>query len=109
MKAVTSTQAWLTAARKRFDVRKAQNSTFTGLYTANSAADQKIFNDVYQSFGHPQFDKAVQTVVHASKYGFELPASPGGQQLVQAVTDAVNRVLAGQQSPKASLDQAQRE
>ena len=109
MKAVTSTQAWVTASKKRFDARKASGSTFTGLYTANSAADQKIYNDVYQSFGHPQFDKAVQTVVHSSKYGFELPPSPGGQQLVQAVTDAVNRVLAGQQAPKAALNQAQKE
>jgi multiple sugar transport system substrate-binding protein len=109
MKAVTSTNAWLTAAQKREAARKAARSTFTGLYTANSAADQKIYNDVYQSFGHPQFDKAVQTTVHASKYGFELPASPGGQQLVQSVTDAVNRVLAGSQTPKAALNQAQRE
>ena len=48
-------------------------------------------------------------MVHASKYGFELPPSPGGQQLVQAVTDAVNRTLTGQQTPKQALNQAQRE
>ncbi len=72
-------------------------------------ADQKTYNDVYQSFGHPQFDNAVRTLVHASRYGFELPPSPGGQQFVQAVTDAVNRALSGQQSPKQALNQAQRE
>ena len=109
MKAVTSVQAWLTAAKKRFDARRASGATFTGLYTANAQADQRIYNDIYQSFGHPQFDKAVQTLVHAAKYGFELPPSPGGQQLQQSVTDAVNRVLAGQQSPKQALNQAQRE
>jgi multiple sugar transport system substrate-binding protein len=109
MKAVTSVNAWVTAAKKRFDARKAAGSTFTGLYSANAVADQKIYNDIYQSFGHPQFDKAVVTLVHAAKYGFELPPSPGGQQLVQAYTDAINRVLAGQQSTKAALNQAQRE
>jgi multiple sugar transport system substrate-binding protein len=109
MKAVTSVPAWVTASQKRFSARKAAGSTFTGLYTANSVADQKIYNDIYQSFGHPQFDKAVQTLVHASKYGFELPPSPGGQQLVQAVTDAVNRALTGQQTPKQALNQAQKE
>jgi multiple sugar transport system substrate-binding protein len=109
MKAVTSVQAWITAAKKRFDARRASGATFTGLYTANAVADQRIYNDIYQSFGHPQFDKAVQTLVHVSKYGFELPPSPGGQQLQQSVTDAVNRVLSGQQSPKAALNQAQRE
>ncbi len=109
MKAVTSVDAWLAAAKKREAARRAAGSTFTGLYTANAVADAKVYNDVYQSYGHPQFDKAVQTLVHASKYGFELPASPGGQQLVQSYTDAINRVLSGQQTPKAALNQAQRE
>jgi multiple sugar transport system substrate-binding protein len=109
MKAVTSVDAWLTAAKKREAARKASRSTFTGLYTGNSLADQKIYNDVYQSFGHAQFDKAVQTLVHAAKYGFELPPSPGGQQFVDAYTQAINRVLAGQQTPKAALNQAQQE
>jgi multiple sugar transport system substrate-binding protein len=109
MKAVTSVNAWLQAAKTREAARKASHSTFTGLYTANSVADAKIYNDVYQSFGHPQFDKAVQTLVHASKYGFELPANPGGQQFVDAYTNAINRVLSGQQTPKAALNQAQRE
>ncbi len=109
MKAVTSVNAWLIAAKKREAARKASGSTFTGVYTANAVADQKTYNDVYQSFGHPQFDNAVRTLVHASRYGFELPPSPGGQQFVQAVTDAVNRALSGQQSPKQALNQAQRE
>jgi multiple sugar transport system substrate-binding protein len=109
MKAVTSVNAWLTAAKKREAARKAARSTFTGVYTANTVADQRTYNQVYQSFGHPQFDKAVQTLVHAAKYGFELPANPGGQQFVDAYTNAINRVLAGQQTPKAALNQAQRE
>jgi multiple sugar transport system substrate-binding protein len=109
MKAVTSVQAWLTAAKKRFDARKASGATFTGVYTANTAADKKTYEDIYQSFGKPQFDNAVKLLVAAPKYGFELPPSPAGQQLVQAYTDAINRVLAGQQSPKAALNQAQKE
>src|SRR5215213_3607158 len=68
MKAVTSTQAWLTAAKKRYDARKAAGSTFTGIYSANTVADKKVYEDIYQSFGHPQFDKAVQTLVHAPRY-----------------------------------------
>jgi multiple sugar transport system substrate-binding protein len=109
MKAVTSVQAWVTAAKKRFDARKAAGSTFTGLYTANAAADKKIFEDIYQSFGHPQFDAAVKILVNAPKYGFELPPTPAGAQFAQAYTDAINRVLTGQQSVKAALNQAQKE
>jgi multiple sugar transport system substrate-binding protein len=109
MKAVTSQAAWLSAAKKRFDARKAAGSTFTGVYTANTIADKKTYEDIYQSFGHPQFDAAVKILVNAPKYGFELPPSPGGQQFVQAYLDAINRVLAGQQTPRAALNQAQRE
>ena len=109
MKAVTSTQAWLTAAKKRYDARKFTGRTFTGLYTANAAADQKIFEDIYQSFGHPQFDKAVQVAVQAGRYGFEMPVSPGGAQLVDATNAAIQRVLNGQQTPTQALNQAQRE
>ena len=109
MKAVTSTPAWLAAAKKRFDARKAAGSTFTGLYTANTLADKKVYEDIYQSFGHPQFDAAVRTLARSPRYGFELPPSPGGQQFVQAYTDAINRVLTGQQTVKVALNQAQRE
>jgi multiple sugar transport system substrate-binding protein len=109
MKAVTSTPAWLAAAKKRYDARKAAGSTFTGYYTANTQADVKVYEDIYQSFGKPQFDNAVKLLVAASKYGFELPPSPGGQQFIQTYYDAVNRVLAGQQTPRQALDQAQKE
>jgi multiple sugar transport system substrate-binding protein len=109
MKAVTSLDAWKIAAKKRFDARKAANSTFTGVYTANSVADRKTYEDIYQSFGKPQFDNAVKILVAAGRYGFELPPSPGGQQFIQAYTDAINRVLTGDQTPKQALDQAQKE
>jgi multiple sugar transport system substrate-binding protein len=109
MRAVTSVKAWTTAAKKRFDARKASGSTFTGVYTANALADKKSYEDIYQSFGKPQFDAAVKILVAAPKYGFELPPSPAGQQVLDAMTAAINRVLAGQQKPKAALDQAQKE
>src|SRR4051794_17134456 len=109
MKAVTSVNAWEAAAKKRYDARKAAGSTFTGVYTANTVADVKTYQDIYQPFGHPQFDEAVKILVAAPRYGFELPPSPGGAQFVQAYSDAVNRVLTGQQTPKQALDQAQKE
>jgi len=109
MKAVTSVPAWLDAAKKRYDARKRTGATFTGIYTANTLADKKSYEDVYQSFGKPQFDRAVQILVAAPKYGFELPPSPAGQQVLDAMNASINRVLAGQQSPRAALNQAQKE
>jgi multiple sugar transport system substrate-binding protein len=109
MKNVTSVQAWLSAAGKRLNARKAAGATFTGLYTANTAADKKVYEDVYQSFGHPQFDQAVKILVNSPKYGFELPPTPAGFKFTDAYNNAVQRVLTGQQSIAAALKQAQKE
>jgi multiple sugar transport system substrate-binding protein len=109
MKQVTSTQAWLSAAKQRYDARKRTGATFMGLYTANAEADRKILEDIYQSFGKEQFDRAVRVLVAAGRFGFEMPPSPGGAQIVDATVAAIQRALNGQQTPKQALDQAQRE
>ncbi|HVM16839.1 MAG TPA: extracellular solute-binding protein [Gaiellaceae bacterium] len=109
MKAMTSVDAWMTVAKNRFDLRKRQGREFTGLYTANARADVKIYQDIFQPMGRKQFDEAVVKLVQASKYGFAVPVSPAGAEIKQAYIDAINRVLAGQQTPRASLNQAQRE
>jgi multiple sugar transport system substrate-binding protein len=109
MKAMTSTDTWVAVAKNRFDTRKRQNRAFTGLYTANTQADVKIYEDIYQPMGRQQFDTAVRLLVQSSRYAFAMPASPAGAQVKQAWMDAINRVLEGRQSPRAALNQAQRE
>jgi multiple sugar transport system substrate-binding protein len=109
MKTMTATASWVAAAKKRFDAQRARNRPFTGVYTANAQADVKIYQDIYQKMGNPQFDKAVDLLVAIGRHGFTIPASPAGAEFQQAWMDAVNRVLAGSQSPKRALDQAQRE
>jgi multiple sugar transport system substrate-binding protein len=109
MKAMTATSSWVQAAKVRFDAQKQKNRPFTGVYTANTVADRKIYEDVYQKMGNPQFDGAVSLLVNVRKYGFVVPASPAGAEFQQAWMDAVNRVLAGSQTPKQALDQAQKE
>jgi multiple sugar transport system substrate-binding protein len=109
MKAMTAVDTWKTVAKNRFELRKTQKRAFTGLYTANAAADVKVYEDIYQPLGKKQFDDAVTLLVRSPRYGFALPSSPAGGQVRQAWMDAINRVLTGQQSPKQALDQAQRE
>jgi multiple sugar transport system substrate-binding protein len=109
MRTMTATSSWVAAAKKRFDAQRARNRPFTGVYTANSAADVKIYQDIYQKMGNPQFDKAVDLLVAVSRYGFTIPASPAGNEFHQAWMDAVNRVLSGSQTPRQALNQAQRE
>jgi multiple sugar transport system substrate-binding protein len=109
MKAITAVDTWVAVAKDRLNLRRRQGRAFTGLYTANTRADVKIYEDVYQPLGKRQFDEAVRLLVNSSRYAFTLPPSPASAQFRQAYIDAINRVLNRQQSVRAALNQAQRE
>lgn len=109
MKTVTSPEAWQAAAQFRADKRAAEGTTFTGVYTANKLADEIIFGTIMKPSKSEVFDKAVKVLVAAQDNAFSMPASPAGAEFKQAWQDAVNRVLAGQQTAEEALDQAQEE
>ena len=109
IKALQSVDSWRKVAKERFDLRKRQGRAFTGLYTANTKADVKIYEDIYQPMGNKDFDDAVALLVRAPRYGFAVPLSPASAEFRQAWVDAINRVLEGRQTPRQALDQAQRE
>ena len=107
-KVMTQTSTWMAAARNRAAIRKAKNQPYTGISTGNAVADQDIYKQTYTSI-NPYFDEAVKKVLDVQRFSFGIPASPASAEFTQAWMDAVNRVLAGQQSPKAALNQAQAE
>ena len=109
IKAMQADASWLKVAKDRFDLRKRQGRAFTGLYTAKTTADVKIYEDIYQPMGNKDFDDAVSLLVRAPRYAFAVPLSPASTEFKQAWTDAINRVLEGRQTPRQALDQAQRE
>jgi multiple sugar transport system substrate-binding protein len=109
IKALQADSSWLKVAKERYDLRKRQGRAFTGLYTAKSTADVKIYEDIYQPMGNKDFDDAVALLVRAPRYGFSIPLSPASTEFRQAWIDAINRVLEGRQTPRQALDQAQRE
>ena len=108
MKAMTSTSTWLAAAKNRAAIRKSKNQPYTGISTGNAVADNLIYKQTYTSI-NPFFDEAVKKVLDVQRFSFGIPASPASAEFQQAWTDAVNRVLAGQQSPAQALNQAQKE
>jgi len=107
MKVMTFDSTWLAAAKARVEANKAKKLPFTGLYTANRTADAKIFSAYYKPI-NKYFDQAVRTVQAVQVHAFGMPSSPGSAEFQQAWQDAVNKVLAGQATPKAALDQAQK-
>jgi multiple sugar transport system substrate-binding protein len=108
MKTMTSVGTWLAAARKRAATAAEKHQPFTGLYTANAVADRKILQQVYKPIS-PQWDRAVKLLVDVQQHAVSWPSSPAGARIQQALTDAITRVLVGQQTPKAALARAQRE
>ncbi|MEU2612097.1 extracellular solute-binding protein [Micromonospora sp. NPDC007271] len=108
-KQMTTVDTWLAAAKARAEARKAAGQPFTGVWTGNAAADQKIFDEVYQPTGNQRFDDAVTTIRAAQDSSFAMPASPAGAEFDKAWTDAVNRVLSGQAQPAQALARAQQE
>jgi multiple sugar transport system substrate-binding protein len=108
MRTMTSTSTWLTAAKNRAAIRKTKNQPYTGISTGNAVADQAIYKQTYTSI-NKYFDEAVKKVLDVQRYSFGIPASPASAEFKQAWNDAVTRVLAGQQTPKQALDQAQKE
>jgi multiple sugar transport system substrate-binding protein len=108
MKTMTSTSTWLAAAKNRAAIRKSKNQPYTGISTGNAVADQAIYKQTYTSI-NPFFDEAVKKVLDVQRFSFGIPASPASAEFLAAWQNAVNRVLAGQQTPKQALDQAQKE
>lgn len=108
-KTMTATDTWMAAAKARLEARKAQGLPFTGVWTCNVKADEKIFTELYQPSGNKRFDDAVQTIRSVQEAAFSIPASPAGAEFDKAWTDAVNRVLAGQEQPAQALARAQQE
>ena len=107
-KSMTAVSTWMAAARNRSATRKAQGRPYTGLSTANAVADKRIFKETYTPI-NKYFDQAVKTVLDVQQHSFYIPSSPASAEFQTAWQDAVNRVLTGQQSVKASLNRAQKE
>jgi multiple sugar transport system substrate-binding protein len=106
---MVSTDAWMAAAKARIDSLHGRGFGFAGLFTGNTTADLKIYNTYANTNNQTQFDKAYKTNLDVQRQAFTVAPSAGGAEFQVAWQDAVNRVLAGQQSPAQALNQAQKE
>jgi multiple sugar transport system substrate-binding protein len=109
MKTMTATDTWLQAAAAREKTVEKNKSMFTGLWTANTEADHQIKSKYVKPSGKPGFDQAVSNYYASTETAFAINPSKAGSEIKTAWTDAVNRVLAGQQNPGQALKQAQAE
>ena len=106
-KTMTATSTWLAAHKNRKETRAKAKQPYTGILTGNAVADAAIYKDIPKI--NKYFDQAVKKYYEQQRYSVGIPASPASAEFQTAWNNAINRVLAGQQSPKAALDQAQKE
>ena len=96
--------AWIAAAQQRADERAEAGQPNTGVYSGNRAADEVIFGEIVDLSDYPQFEEAVQIVVENQENAFGFPPSPAGEEFQQAVNDAVDRVINGEDIETALRD-----
>ena len=109
IKAMTRVESWLKAARARKAARRAQGAPFLPVWTANKVADRRIVRSIYEPLGNRDFNRAVRLILRVQDASFIVPPSAASEEVRQAWTDAVRRVLNRQQSVRAALRQADRE
>jgi multiple sugar transport system substrate-binding protein len=109
MKVMTATDTWLQAGAARAQTVAKNKSMFTGLWTANTEADHEIHDKYVKPSGRAGFDQAVNNYYASTETAFAINSSKAGSEIKTAWTDAVNRVLAGQQRPEQAMKQAQSE
>jgi multiple sugar transport system substrate-binding protein len=93
---MVSTEAWVAAAEARQEERTAEGLPSTGVYTGNREADEQIFGEIVDLAEFPQFQEMVDAVLEGQETAFGFPPSPAGQEFQDAVADAVNRALTGE-------------
>ncbi|GAB3437269.1 extracellular solute-binding protein [Phycicoccus ginsengisoli] len=108
MKTMTSTDTWMKAADARMQKVKQDKSFFTGLFTANTKADEQIRAKYLEAAPQPGFDQAIKAFYSALDKASALNPSPAGAEIDAAWKSAVARALGGQSGQQA-LGQAQKE
>jgi len=110
MKTMTSVDTWVAAATVRAEMRAEAGTINTGVYTANRAADEIIFNEiVLPTLTNETFKQGVEVILSVQDSAYAIPANPAAAEFKQAWQDAVNRVLNGEQTAAEAMAQAQAE
>lgn len=108
-KAMTATDTWVAAATAKAKAVRAEGNVYTGSFTGNVAADEKIMATVYEPSGVAALDEGVKVIEQLQTLAAPSPASLAGRPVTTAYEQAVTRVMEGSQTPQAAMAQAQAE
>jgi multiple sugar transport system substrate-binding protein len=109
MRFMSETDTWVAAAQGAKQEAEAAGQPYLGTYTANSEADRRIADEVFEPTGDENLDRAVETVLQMQEQAVSLPVTPAGAEIDQAVETAVNQAMLGQASAEEALAAAHEE
>jgi multiple sugar transport system substrate-binding protein len=107
MRVITLPDTWFAAAKARADIRAKDGEPFTGTYTANTLADQRIFSELVNKDTAGSYYDGVQLVLQNQDKAINLPVTPAAEEFNRIWQDAVNRVLNEGVTSTDALAQAQ--
>ena len=107
--AMTATDTWVTAATAKAKALRAKGNVYTGSFTGNVAADERIMSTVYEPSGIKALDDGVKVIEQLQSVVSPSPASLAGRPVTTAYEQAITRVMEGKQTPRAAMAQAQKE
>jgi multiple sugar transport system substrate-binding protein len=106
-KVLTSTDTWMKAAAARNATDQTSKQPFTGLFTANAAADAQIRSTYVKATGASGVDAAINGYYTADERAFAIAGSRAGNEIRDIWQAAVNKVLTSQATAAAAMKAAQ--
>ena len=87
----------------------ADGEPFTGVYTGNTLADERIFGELVTEESAGAYYPGVQLVQETADLGFSLPPVPAAEEFTRIWQGAVNAVINEGADPAQALAQADQE
>jgi multiple sugar transport system substrate-binding protein len=109
MRTITLPDSWYAAAKVRADLRAADKKSFTGVYTGNKVADERIFADLVNEQTAGAYYPGVQLVQSTADVAFSLPPIAAAEEFDRIWRAAVDRVLNENVPAADALAQADQE
>jgi multiple sugar transport system substrate-binding protein len=104
---ITSQGSWMASASARADTLAKNGGINTGLFTGEPAVDTAIKAKYIKPSGNASFDQTINAFYGVVNSGVSYGASPAGQQIQTALTNAIVSVCLGQKNAKDALSAAQ--
>lgn len=105
--ALSTQDNWLAAGAARAKTIQSKHGINTGLFTGSPAADKAVRDKYVKPSGNAGFDQTINTYYDVLTAGVPLGASPAGQDIKNALSNAVTVAMLGQKSPQEALAAAQ--